>query len=203
MLDQVSRNDLRFRFVVDTSVFTNPETNVHFGSNTEQALEYFLDIAKSRRLQIYMPLSIFRELSNFVTSDILSRLRKDIIVRNPDLYNIQVPAAIFQTFIKDLRQRVNKGLVIAEKAIHTKDIPENVRWVRHHYREALRSGIVDSAEDFDVVILAKELNAAIISEDQGIANMAQELGLEVFSGIDFVNCYIKSTEENPDAREQN
>lgn len=61
--------------------------------------------------------------------------------------------------------------------------------------EALRTGIVDSAEDFDVVILAKEVDAVIVSEDQGIANMAGELGLEVFSGADFAALFTES--ENP------
>ncbi len=198
MSEQLPVTALRTRFVVDTSVFTNPETRELLGTDVQEALRRFLDIARKHGLQIYMPLSIFRELSNFATADALAEVRRDVIVRGPDLYNIQVPAAIFHTFIKELRQRVNKGLVIAEKAIHTEDVPENVRWVRHHYRDALRSGIVDSAEDFDVVILAKEIDAVVISEDQGIANMAQELGLEVFTGEEFVSYSLKPREEASD-----
>jgi hypothetical protein len=90
-------------------------------------------------------------------------------------------------FVRELRQRVNKGLHIAERAIQSENLPENVRWVRQHYREALRTGIVDSVEDLEVVLLAKEVGGVILTADQGIANMAGELGIEVFMAEEFLS----------------
>jgi hypothetical protein len=136
---------------------------------------------------------VFEELGNFVTADALAGLRQETIVRGPDLHTARVPAAVLHAFIGDLRHRVNKGLDIAEKAIHREAHPENVRWVREQYRNALRGGIVDSVEDFDVVVLAREVGAAIVSEDRGIANMAAELGLEVFTGADFLRMHQDTT----------
>lgn len=190
MSEKKKKYPIKNRYVIDTSVFTNPDSQKLFGINTEEAVTDFIQSIQTNGLEIYMPASIFREFSNFITADVLSEFRKHIIVSAPDLYNIQIPAAMFHAFIRGLRQRVNKGLAIAEKAIRSENIPENVRWVRQQYREALRSGIVDSVEDFEVIILAKEVKAAIVSEDQGIANMAEEFGLEVFSGEQFAYCHI-------------
>lgn len=179
----------RRRFVIDTSLFTNPETQQVFGPDTRQAIHGFAEIVRDNDLDIYMPLSVFRELSGFVTADVLADLRRDVTVRAPDLYNVQLPAAVFHAFIGDLRERLNKGLDIAEKAIHRDALPENVRWVRERYREALRGGMVDSVEDFEVVAMGCEVAGAVVSEDRGIARMARTLGLEVFSGADFVHLH--------------
>jgi len=174
-------------FVLDTSLFVNPETQKHFGKSTEQAVDNFLDMTQNNRLKIFMPVSVFRELAHFADKKVLARFRKEAVVKAPDLHNLRIPAAIMHTFIRDLRHRINQGLRIAEKAIHSENIPDNIRKVRQKYREAMRCGIVDSVEDLDVVLLAKEAEAAILSADQGIVNMAEELGLEVFTAADFCN----------------
>lgn len=185
----------RSRVVVDTSVFVNPETMELFGDSVGSAVEGFLNICRRFLLEIYMPLSIFRELSTFAPPDIIKTLRTRAVVRAPDLYSMQVPAVTFHTFVKELRQRVNKGLHIAEKAIKSDDVPENIRWVRQHYREALRSGIVDSVEDLEVVLLAREVGGVILTADQGIANMADSFGIEVFTAEEFLDyCHDNARE---------
>ncbi len=177
----------RGKIVLDTSLLVNPEAYVYFAQDISAAVKEFASLTQLHGFEIYIPMAVFKELSNFIPEKELGILRSQAIVRNPDLYNLQVPAAIFHTFVHKLRQRVNKGLHIAEKAIQRDNVPENVRWVRQHYREALRSGIVDSTEDLEVVLLAKEVQAIVLTEDQGIASMAGELGLEVFNAQDFIN----------------
>jgi hypothetical protein len=107
---------------------------------------------------------------------------------------LQVPAAIFHIFIRELRNRINKGLRIAEEAIRKEPTADNLRRLRQEYREALRSGMVDSVEDLDVVLLAKEIGGAILSADEGITNMAEALGIEVLSATYFIHRY--GVEEN-------
>ncbi|MFP4193452.1 MAG: RNA ligase partner protein [Desulfobacterales bacterium] len=177
----------RSRIVVDTSIFVNPEAMELLGDSVNTAIEEFLDICRRFSLEIYMPLSIFRELSTFAKPEAIKTLRTRAVVRAPDLYSMQVPAITFHTFVRELRQRVNKGLHIAEKAIKSDDVPENVRWVRQHYREALRSGIVDSVEDLEVVLLAREVGGIVLTADQGIANMADSFGIEVFTAQEFLD----------------
>ncbi|MGH7801300.1 MAG: RNA ligase partner protein [Thermodesulfobacteriota bacterium] len=177
------------RLVLDTSLFVNPDAQHQFGENVNKAVERFLKITRENNIEIYMPLSVFRELSNFTSSEALISFRRDAIVRAPDLYNLQVPAAILHIFIGELRNRINKGLRIAEDAIHKEPTSDNLRRLRQEYREALRSGMVDSVEDLDVVLLAKEIGGAVLSADEGIANMAEALGIEVLSATYFIHRY--------------
>jgi hypothetical protein len=177
----------RSRVVIDTSVFVNPDTQHVFGKDAEEAIRKFVSISRRSSLELFMPLSIFRELSVFAPEEAQKLLRKEAVVRAPDLYNLQVPAAIFHMFVRELRDRVNKGLNIAEKAIERENLPENIRWVRQHYREALRTGIIDSVEDLEVVFLAKEVEGLILTADQGIASMANEIGIEVFMAAEFLS----------------
>ena len=179
------------RFVLDTSIFINPDAQKHFGTNSREAIDNFLKTAKAHKLEIYMPASIFRELGHFVEENILKGFKRNAVIRGPDLHNTQVPAAIFHSFIHDLRGRINQGLRIAEKAIKSENIPDNIRRIREHYRGALRTGIIDSVEDLDVVLMAKEVGGSIISADEGIAKMAESLGIETLSAEDFAGRYPK------------
>jgi hypothetical protein len=175
--------------VLDTSLFVNPDTQALFGADMKSAVEQFLQIGRARGLALYMPQSIYRELSHFAEQEVLDRVQASAVVRGPDMYNLQIPAALVHLFIGELRQRVNKGLRIAESAIRSENTEANVKRIRQQYREALRTGIVDSVEDFDVVLLAKEVGGAILSADDGIAQMAETLGLEVFSAKGFLIRY--------------
>ncbi|GIW47200.1 MAG: UPF0278 protein [Deltaproteobacteria bacterium] len=193
--EKTSLVPVRPRLVLDTSLFVNPETQSRFGADVNQAVRNFLDIVRRNKIEIYMPISVFRELSHFTSKEALVLFRQEAIVRAPDIYNLHVPAAILHIFIRELRERINKGLRIAEEAIYREPTPENLRRLRQQYREALRSGIVDSVEDLDVVLLAKEVGGAILSADEGIAKMAEALGIEVYSADYFINRYTKPDEE--------
>ncbi len=180
---------LRTRLVLDTSLFVNPEAQRHFGKDLQEAVQKLLKTARRKNIELYMPISIFRELSHFAPPEALISFRQEAIVRAPDLYNLQVPAAVFHAFIRELRERINKGLRIAEEAVYREPTADNLRRLRQQYRDVLRSGIVDSVEDLDVVLLAKEIGGAILSADEGIAKMAEALGIEVISANYFIHIY--------------
>ncbi len=174
------------KIVIDTSTFVNPLTQADFGDSIEAAIDSFISISVSKIISVYVPSSIFRELSHFAPEGALMNLRRIAVIRGPDLYSMQFPAAIFHTFISDIRVRINKGLRIAEEAIESSKTADNIRRIRNEYRAAMRSGIIDSVEDLDVVLLAKEIGGTILSADEGIINMADSLGIEVFSSKDFM-----------------
>ncbi|HOP64203.1 MAG TPA: RNA ligase partner protein [Spirochaetota bacterium] len=174
------------KIVIDTSTFVNPVTQNDFGDSLESAIDRFIKISVAKEIKVYTPTSIFRELSHFAPEGALKKLRKIAVIRGPDLYSMQFPAAIFHTFIADIRVRINKGLRIAEEAIESSKTADSIRRIRNEYRAAMRSGIIDSVEDLDVVLLAKEIGGTILSADEGILNMADSLGIEVFSSKDFI-----------------
>ncbi len=177
------------RLVLDTSLFVNPDAQRYFGHNMVEAVNNFVSIARHHGVGLWMPVSIYRELSHFAEPEALALFRREAVVRGPDIHNLQIPAAIVHSFIRDLRYRVDRGLRVAEKAARGKGDADEVRRLRARYREALRTGMVDSTEDFEVILLAREVGGAILSEDQGIANFAEQMGVEILGAKDFVNRY--------------
>jgi RNA ligase partner protein len=171
------------RLVLDTSVFVNPEVRHLLGKTPTDALERFMHlVSQTEGLEFYMPPSIFEELMNFVQRDkVPGKLFHYLTLRAPSLYEIFTPAVLFYELIEDIRERVNKGLRIAEKAIRTvskEGIDETVRDLRRKYRDALREGIVDSKEDIDLILLAKELDGLLVSADAGAVAWAGKLGVK-------------------------
>ena len=85
---------------------------------------------------------------------------------------------------KALQVQIN-GLRIAEE--HTKeagrmseeDVGRLINKLREKYREALRAGIIDSKEDLDVLLLAYELDAILVSGDEGVRNWADKVGIKL------------------------
>jgi hypothetical protein len=57
--------------------------------------------------------------------------------------------------------------------------------LREEYRGTLRQGVLDSREDFDLLILARELDAGVVTEDRGIINWADDFGLRYLRGREF------------------
>ncbi len=170
------------KVVLDTSLFVNPEVRTDFGKTPTEAIENFLSIAAQIPiLEFYMPPSIFQELFNFidenkVSGDLLTIIRQ----KPPKRHELSCPAFLLYELIEDIRERVNKGLRVAEKAV--RDIKkgeekEVIQSLRRNYREALREGIIDSKEDVDLILLAKELDALLITIDHGVIKWAEKLGI--------------------------
>jgi len=170
------------KIVLDTSLFVNPEVRTDFGKTPTEAIETFLSLAvQIPTHEFYMPSSIFKELLNFVdadkiSGDLLTVLRQ----KPPSRHELTCPAFLLYELIEDIRERVNKGLRVAEKAVRNvtkRDEKEMIQNLRRNYREALREGIIDSKEDVDLILLAKELDALLITVDNGIIKWAEKLGI--------------------------
>ena len=75
--------------------------------------------------------------------------------------------------------------------------------LRDKYRQALRQGVLDSREDFDLLILARELDAGVVTEDRGIIGWADDFGLRYMKGRDFPDLleeYLATYEETIEER---
>lgn len=80
-----------------------------------------------------------------------------------------------------MRHRINKGLRVAENAVRNaihKETDEIIKDLRKKYREALREGIIDSKEDVDLIFLSLQLQASLVTGDQGLIKWADKLGIE-------------------------
>jgi hypothetical protein len=171
------------RVVLDTSLFVNPDVRKSFGDTPTEALEAFLFLAAQIHiLEFYMPPSIFEELLHFVEKD---KIPEDLLLilhqKPPKKHELKTPAFLLYELIEDIRERINKGLRIAEKAVRsveTKSSDEIIQDLRRKYREALREGIIDSKEDVDLLLLAMELDALLVTADQGLIKWAEKLGIK-------------------------
>ena len=177
-----SVKSVRDRVVLDTSLFVNPEVRNDFGDSPTEAIKGFLALAEQiPSLEFYMPSSIFEELLNFVDQEkIPGRLLAVLHQKSPSRHELSCPAFLLYELIEDIRDRINKGLRIAEKAVRTvgeSDEREIIQGMRRKYREALRDGIIDSKEDVDLILLAKELDAVLVTVDHGAIKWAEKLGI--------------------------
>ncbi|MHA1865881.1 MAG: RNA ligase partner protein [Candidatus Heimdallarchaeaceae archaeon] len=182
------KTDKERKFVIDTSVFTNPNSRKSFGKTTVEAVKNFLKFAaKTPFIHFYMPLSIKKELTTFLGEDV-PFLESVLIVKSPSLYELNVPAAVVYKFIDEIRNRIDKGLRLSEKMLRNykpEEIDQRIHDLREKYRSALREGVIDSKEDFDVVMLAKEVGGIIVTADYGLMKMAEWLGLSFFKAERF------------------
>jgi len=163
-------------YVLDTSIFVNPR--VRLGENVYKSIELLLPLLEG--VEAYMPPSVLRELSTFAEN--AHKLENVLTVKAPSLGEIFVPALVVYHIIDEMRERINKGLRLAEKYARQKPLEgEEIKKLRERYREVMRHGIVDSKEDLDVVLLAKELDAFVVSADEGIIKLAELLGCKILS----------------------
>ncbi len=168
------------RYVIDTSLFVNPQARKHFGKDPSSAVRSFIKKLEKLDIEIFIPPSVFNELANFVDKSTMDELDITIKKRSPNTYGIYLPAAVFYDFIDDVRARVNKGMRLAEDFAkdNRADNDEKLKKLREKYRGAMRAGILDSVEDFELVLLSKELEATLISSDEGVLQFANQIGVE-------------------------
>ncbi|WP_319506601.1 RNA ligase partner protein [uncultured Methanolobus sp.] len=232
---------LRQRFVLDTTALTDLQTRERMGSDGIcEGMKGVLNLIASSRLNLgiscYVPFpSVYKELHEFAQNnncdaDVIAKIDTWLVKKAPDRYNVQIPSKVFHEYVSHMRERINKGMVIAEetiwdasteclltdtKAETKKDIGFDIEKrvigghigkFRNKYRSALRYGILDSAPDIDVLILAKELDAAVVASDFGIQKWAEELGVRFVPANTFpmiLQEYLKHSQSSDMAPSEN
>ncbi len=180
------------RFVLDTSVFTNPDIYTQFEEDKLGAVETFISLAAHSKWEFYMPTSVYDELNKMMDLGNLSAKFELVVkLRSPRRFNLLVPAEFLYEFIDEVRHRINKGLRIAEEytkeagKLTQEEVGKLINKLREKYREALRTGIIDSKEDVDVLLLAYELDGILVSGDEGLRKWADRVGIKVINPKNF------------------
>ncbi len=205
----------RQQFVLDTSLFITEEIRQDDESLEDAVVRLLDLVATARlelNISCYVPPSIHDELATMlrerdVDEAVFSRLDTWVVRKSPDRYGVTIPANIVYNFIDEMSDRVDRGLRVSEKAIreveqldpealasgsnddgkeeYMTDADRILSDMRDKYRRALRQGVLDSREDFDLLILARELDAGVVTEDRGIISWADEFGLRYVRGGQF------------------
>jgi len=173
------------RFVLDTSIFVNPDVRKKFGDTPTEAMRKFLEYAERLfgKVEFYVSPGIYKEIMHFVDeSEVSPDIELYIIRKPPNVHDMKIPAFVVYELIEDIRRRIDKGLRVAETAVREgileADVNKIINKLRRNYRRALREGLIDSKEDFELILLAKELDAIIVSADIGILTWAEKMGIK-------------------------
>jgi len=195
---------LKQRFVLDTSVFLTEEIRAD-DEDLEAAVERLLDrvatVKLSLNISCYIPPSVHDELTGVlvergVDDRVLSKLETWVIKKNPARFEVTIPAELVYQFVDEMSDRVDRGLRVSEKAVRKAEdsrtdgdgrveVDEVIADLRSEYRSALRRGVLDSREDFDLLVLARELDAGVVTEDTGVIDWAENFGLRYLRGRNF------------------
>ncbi len=199
----------RQRFVFDTTAFTNAVQAKKSAESVRFAEKLIGLVAEARmklNISCYIPYpTVHAELVSALerrdaSKELLTKVDTWLVKKTPDRLEVKIPGAILYEYISDVRERINKGLRVAEEAVESAknggkvDKGKIIHALRDKYKVALRQGILDSREDLDVLLLAKELDAAVVSADEGIRKWAERMGLRfvearVFPGM--IREYLK------------
>lgn len=199
---------MRQRFVLDTTAITDAgmREKESYSSLCESANE-ILDLIALARLKLeiscYIPYpSVYSELSSFLrrnecNESTFVKLDTWLVKKTPNRYEVKIPAAIFYEYIISVRQKMNRGRRLAEDFILEssaisrasekleEDIGNLISKFRDRFRTVMRQGLLDSAPDLDVLLLAKELEAGVVSSDIGIKKWSEKLGLRFVEASKF------------------
>ena len=214
------------RFVLDTSLFLTEEIR-HDNESVEDATLRLLELIANARLNLgiscYVPPTIHDELTTMlaareVDDEVYSKLNTWVIRKHPDRYGISIPANVVYSFVDEMSDRVDRGLRVSEKAVrraedsldeplegheYKTEVDAVISDLRDNYRRAMRSGVLDSREDFDLLILARELDAGVVTEDNGIIDWTEDFGLRYIRGREFPDLLEQYlTAVDPDAKRE-
>ncbi|QFU81211.1 RNA ligase partner protein [Natronorubrum aibiense] len=212
------------RFVLDTSLFLTEDIRQP-DESLQEAVCRLLELIANARLNLgiscYVPPTIHDELTTMleardVDDEVYSKLNTWVIRKHPDRYGVSIPANVVYSFVDEMSNRVDRGLRVSEQAVreaerseddpleeheHMTEVDAVISNLRDKYRSAMRTGVLDSREDFDLLILARELEAGVVTEDKGIIGWTEDFGLRYIRGREFpelLEQYL--TAVDPDSR---
>lgn len=178
------------------------EAGISMGKTTEEVMKSVIEMAKKGKeggtATFYMPPRIADEIRGFFDdpqTDILKELFAAVTIKAPDASKIEFPAHVFYKLVDDVRSRSYRGLQIAEEEVEKtatqfmgketlpkvelqKTIGPIVKNLRLRYRNATRTGFLDSVADLDILVLAKELSGSVVTTDEGVLIWARHFGIK-------------------------
>ena len=186
--------------VVDTSLFVNPASAQAYGSNPTAAFTRFLEkLSISTDVLVYMPPSVYYELMHFAEEKMISPSLLSLIRQvAPKKHELKVPGFFIYQLVESYRDRVDRGLRLAERhvreALQSPVAPPGanaasanmirpdaklISNLRESFRRMMREGTLDSKADVDLLLLAYEIPAVLVSADEGVNAWAENLGIEI------------------------
>jgi len=189
------------KYIIDTNLFFNMEASMGLGETTADIVKTLVGAvqkAGENELEIVVPPTIVQEITSFFdTPDdpLLKLLFGSITVKSPGTSEQSVSASIFEQLIDDYRSRAYRAMKVAEEEVTNtaqmfmgkEVLPQKefqmacgkiLTKLRDRYRNATRTGTIDSKADFDLIMLAKEQDGYLVTTDEGVTYWARLLGVK-------------------------
>ncbi len=178
------------------------EPGLGLGKKTQTVIELATKAMKAlkakKTAEFYMPPKIVGELLSFFDDKEQSFLKdflSVVTVKSPDVAKVTFPASIFYELVADIRDRSYRGLTLAQEELvkaftnatelrletqkdRQQAVGPHVKTLRERYRQATRTGFLDSVADLDLIVLAKELDGYLVSTDEGVMKWGRLFGVK-------------------------
>jgi hypothetical protein len=178
------------KFILDTSIFTNPNFFKQFSEESQTAIAVFAALACRTPVEFYMPTAVYEELRKMrELGTVEADFERAVKIRSPRRLNLSIPSELLYEFIEEVRMRIDRGLRIAEewtrRAGREGESEQGmyITKLREQYREGMRRGLIDSKEDADLFLLAYELDGTLVSADEGLKKWADKAGVKLINAL--------------------
>lgn len=189
-------------FILDTNLFFNIGAGLGMGKNTEEIVKKLTEtikkLKKNSKAAFYMPPRIVEEFLSFFedkNQEFIKNFLSVVNVKSPNPAVTDFSSQVFYNLIEDIRNRSYRGLNIAEEEIikagettsgkkfeSKKEfqimIGKFIKNFRDRYRNATRTGFLDSVADLDLIVLSKEVDGFLVTSDEGVLAWGRTFGIK-------------------------
>lgn len=188
-------------YILDTNLLFNMEAKMGIGETSKAIMTALTSALKKPGIQvsILMPPRIVDEIKSFFENPddelFLKDFLSEITIKSPSLTEASISAQVMASYIEESRERGYRGMNVGEEEImHAGEmfmgkeslpkkefqitIGKTVKSFRDRYRNATRTGFIDSLADFDLIMLAREQNGYLVSTDEGVIRWGRILGVK-------------------------
>ncbi len=187
-------------YILDANIFFNMQAGLDLGNRKEEVVHNMTAgisvLQEKKKAQFYMPPRIVDEFTSFFEEeqpDVVKRFLATITVKSPNTQPMNIHASVFYRLVEDIRARSYRGMNIAEEEIvkagkefsgkptlpqveFQKSVGNIITHFRQRYRQATRTGFIDSLGDLDIIMLAKELDGFVVTTDEGVKEWNRTFG---------------------------
>lgn len=206
-ISHLAMYNLGMKYCIDTNILFSFQKNINLGGNPFEVMEA-LRKAKSDHPEVrfLMPPEIRDEVYTMCEVGDHSRVAQlftTVEVVSPSVSQIQIGARVLEDFLVENRKRNLDGLHIAEdllvesarravdqpppadRVAFQKSLQPVKETLRNRYRNATRTGFLDSTADFHLILLAREYDAQLVSADDGVLVWGRKMGVKEMSPESF------------------
>ncbi len=188
-------------FCIDTNVLFSFQKGINLGDSPGEVARTLVNVGKSKKARFFMPPRIVEELTYLIEPDAkqsVDELLTQITVQSPTTHNQTIGVQVLYDFVDECRLRTRQGLHIADEIIiqtaqsylqkaemskvdFQKSLQPIKESLRLRYRNATRTGFIDSVADLDLLFLSKETDSHLVSADEGVVIWGRKMGVKEMS----------------------